>query len=214
MLACCAVATASAQVLSLDHGKEDLQGHLSVLIDTGKTLKFRDVSDPAQRPRFTHLDSDLNAGLLDATVWLRFEVQRAPGRGQEWWLELQPNTIERAVLYIPDFDGSYNPRVSGSTVPFSQRDLRYRNPVFKLHVWGTRPQVFYLKIKTRGTVAPRLTLWQPATFLEAVGREQLAFGLYLGAYAMLVLASFWFELALRDGVYRSFGVYVLTCMLL
>jgi len=214
LLACGAVGSASAQVLSLDHGKEDLQGHVSVLIDTGKSLKFRDVADPAQLPRFTHLDSDLNAGLLDATVWLRFEVQRAPGRGQEWWLELQPNMIERAVLYIPDFDGGYSPRVSGSTAPFSQRDLRYRNPVFKLNVWGTRPQVFYLKIKTRGTVAPRLTLWQPGTFLEAVGREQLAFGLYLGAYGMLVLASFWFELALRDGVYRSFGVYVLTCMLL
>ena len=205
---------ASAQVLSLDHGREDLQGHVSVLIDAGKSLKFRDVSDPVQRPRFTHLDSDLNAGLLDATVWLRFEVRRAPGRDQEWWLEVQPNTIERAVLYIPDFDGSYSARVSGSTVPFEQRDLRYRNPVFKLHVWGTRPQVFYLKIKTRGTVAPRLTLWQPAAFLEAAGREQLAFGLYLGAYAMLVLASFWFELALRDGVYRSFGVCLLTCMLL
>lgn len=214
MLACGAVAAASPQVLSLDHGKEDLQGHVSVLIDASKSLKFRDVSDPAQRPHFTHLDSDLNAGLLDATVWLRFEVQRAPGRGQEWWLEVQPNTIERAVLYIPDFDGSYSQRVSGSTVPVSQRDLHYRNPVFKLNVWGTRPQVFYLKIKTRGSVAPRLTLWQPATFLEAVGREQLAFGLYLGAYAMLVMASFWFELALRDGVYRSFGIYVLTCMLL
>jgi len=205
---------ASAQVLSLDHGREDLQGYVSVLIDAGKSLKFRDVSDPVQRPRFIHLDSDLNAGLLDATVWLRFEVRRAPGRDREWWLEVQPNTIEHAVLYIPDFDGSYSSRVSGSTAPFAQRDLRYRNPVFKLQVWGTRPQVFYLKIKTRGAVAPRLTLWQPAAFLEAVGREQLAFGLYLGAYAMLVLASFWFELALRDGVYRSFGVCLLTCMLL
>ncbi|WP_034296465.1 sensor histidine kinase [Herbaspirillum sp. RV1423] len=217
-VACGSAGAASAQApmrtLFLDHGREDLRGHVSVLIDATKSLKFRDVSDAAHRRDFTHLDSDLNAGLLDATVWLRFEVQRAPRRGQEWWLEVQPNTIERAVLYVPDFDGNYSAYVSGSAIPFSQRDLRYRNPMFKLHVWSTRPQVFYLKVKTRGSVAPRLTLWQPAEFLDAVGREQTAFGLYLGVYAMLVLASFWFERALRDGVYRSFGVYVFCCMLL
>lgn len=207
-------ANASAQVLQLDHGREPLAGHVSVLIDPGKRLSFREVADPGNRSHFRPLAGELNAGLLDAVVWMRFELQRAPGRAMQWWLEVQPNTIEHATLYIPEFDGSYSARDSGSTVPFSQRDLRYRNPVFKLHVWGSRPQVFYLKIDTRGTVAPRLTVWRPTSFLEAVGREHATFGLCLGIYAMLVLASFCFELALRDGVYRSFGLCVFSCMLL
>lgn len=209
-----AAQSASAQVLQLEHGREALAGHLGVFVDPDKTLTIDDVADPRNAQRFAPLRGNLNAAMPNAAVWLRFALQQQPEQATRWWLEVQPNTIGHVTLYVPDHAGGYRIHDAGSAVPFSQRDLRYRNPVFRLDVPNTQPQVFYLRLMMRGSVAPRLTVWRPAEFLEAVGREHTVFGIYMGVYAVLILASLWFERALRDGVYGSFGLCVCSCMLL
>ncbi|WP_167541866.1 sensor histidine kinase [Herbaspirillum rhizosphaerae] len=204
----------AAAPVVLDHSREELAGHLDILIDASKSMRFEEVSSRAGSERFVPLKGELNEGLLKADVWLRFDARRAPRRQATWLLEVQPATLEHLTLYMPNPDGSYSLREAGMMVPFAQREVAYKNPVFRLSVPITGAQTFYLKIRTHNTVAARLTLWLPSEFVAAVGREQMMLGLFLGVYGMLMLASLWFELAVRDGVYRAFGIYVFSSILL
>lgn len=207
-----AMAGALVQPLMLEQSKVRLGGHLEFLFDPDQRLSFEEILTTQNKARFVALRGELNEGYRHGTAWLRFTVQRPSAAGSEWWLELLPSGTEHATLYIPDGSGNYQSRESGISVPLQQHDVAYRTPVFKLMLAADLPQTFYLKIVTRNPVSARLTLWQPERFVQAVALEQLGFGLYLGAYAVLVLASLWFERAVRDGVYIAFGLYVLSCM--
>ena len=200
------------RLLVLEQSRERLSGHLEFLFDARQNLSFEDILKPANQARFTALPGELNEGYRDGVGWLRFTVARPAHLPPAWWLEVLPSGSEQLALYIPDGSGHYQIMAGGLDIPLSQRAVAYRASVFKLLLPATVPQTFYMKIVTRNPLSGRLTLWQPERFVQAVALEQLGFGLYLGAYAVLVLASLWFERAVRDGVYIAFGLYVLSCI--
>ncbi|RJG06002.1 hypothetical protein D3870_08210 [Noviherbaspirillum cavernae] len=210
LFVCCA--WARAEPLALDHEREELAGYMSVFIDKSGKMDFEDVAAPYNSERFRPLKGELNEGITDAAIWLKFTVQRSSQYPAEWWLEVQPALIEQLNLYVPNADGSYTMRQAGTHLPFAKREVEYRNPVFKLQLPTSVPQTYYLRIKTVARSSMHLTFWQPEAFLSKLGSEQLVLGLFLGVYAMLALASFWFERASRDGVYKFLGLYALGCL--
>ena len=201
-----------SQLLMLEQSRERLSGHMAFLFDPQQRLSLDDILAPENQARFVALPAELNEGYRHGAAWLRFTVQRPAHLPPAWWLEVLPPGSEQIVLYIPDGAGHYQTRISGLAVPLSQHEVVYRATVFRLLLPADVPLTFYLKIVTRNPLAARPTLWQPERFVQAVGLEQMGFGIYLGVYAVLVLASLWFERAVRDGVYIAFGLYVLSCI--
>lgn len=190
---------------------------MAVRIDKTKALSFEEVASPEAAARFEPLESRLDLGFLSAAAWLRLSVHSDADGPAEWWMELQPGAyITHASLYIPDATGAaggYTLREAGTALRFSAHELSYRNPVFKLTLPPGVTQTFYLRLESKQRIDARATFWHPDAFIDATGREQFAFGFYLGVYALLVLASLWFEMAVRDRVYLYFALYVSACIL-
>lgn len=199
-------------LVQLNGDRIELKSHFYAQVDPTNTLTIKDIADPANASRFHAGDSLQRTDYLDGAVWLKFTLARSAYTSQEWWLEVQPALYDLVTLYREKEDGTYVASQAGSSLRFSERELQYRNPVFKLQVAEGNGQTYYLKINSEKAALARITLWQPAAFVEAVAKEQLAFGLYLGAYALLVLAGLWFEFAVRDRIYLYFSLYVMSCI--
>jgi signal transduction histidine kinase len=200
--------------------KQELSGRMAMLIDPGQNLTLAEVADPANAARFKALPGNLNLGFTDAAVWLRFDLQRGSGEGRQWWLEVRPSAIDYVTLYSPDpsgigSDGSgggYTGRTSGDSLPFSQRDIAYQYPVFRLDLPQDRKQTFYLRLSGKNAMSARLIVWQPGAFAEAIGDERLLYGLLFGMHLAMVLASLWFWQATGDTTYASFAGFTLFGM--
>ncbi|RXZ36122.1 histidine kinase [Oxalobacteraceae bacterium CAVE-383] len=205
-----------ALLMSVCHAAEprrqDLSGRMAVLIDAGRKLTLAEAADPANAARFSALPGNLNLGFTDAAVWLRFDLQRGNGDGRQWWLEVRPSALDYATLYSPDGKGGYTARTSGDSLPFSQRDIAYQYPVFKLDLPQDRKQTFYLRLSGENPMSARLIVWQPGAFAEAIGDERLLYGLLFGMHLAMVLASLWFWQATGDATYASFAGFTLFGM--
>jgi signal transduction histidine kinase len=147
-------------------------------------------------------------------VWVRVVLQSVTEMPREWWLEATPASIDRLTLYQVKADGTVFAKEAGKVVPFSGRDIDYRNPVFRLQFDARETQVLYLKIESKFNGLRKLLLWEPGQFQISAIQAQLAWGFFLGVASLLVIASLWFERALKDGIYRAFACYVFSCMLL
>ncbi|HEY4318396.1 MAG TPA: sensor histidine kinase [Herbaspirillum sp.] len=188
-----------------DPRKQELSGRMAVLIDDSQAMTQAEVADPANAARFKALPGNLNLGFTDAAVWLRFDLQRGPGEGRQWWLEVRPSAIDYVTLFAPDANGVYVGRASGDSLPFSQRDLAYQYPVFRLDLPVDRTQTFYMRLSGKNPMSARLVVWQPAAFAEAIGDQRLLYGLLFGMHLAMVLASLWFWQATGDATYASFA---------
>lgn len=197
----------------LDAPRVDLTGNLALLADPDKTLSIAQVSAPDLSRQFRSVSDVVNFKPGMNVAWLRFTVRNPQDAALERWLELEPAFFDHVELYLPQPDGGYAVRRVGAKLPFSASEVAYRLPVFKLQIPAMASQTYYLRIESGRRSNVHLRLWEPSAFMQAIGKEQLAFGLYLGVYLLLALASLWFERVMHDRIYLFFSLYVFACIL-
>lgn len=204
------IAAPSLAAILIDAPRVSLEGHLSATVDHTKNWSIEQAL--ASESLFRPLEGNLKREAVDSVVWLRFTLKNQRTDLQEYWLEIDPAMLERLDLYVALPDGRLVHHAAGSTLPFNHRAVAYRNPVFKLELPAAQDRTFYLRLDSGMWQTAKLTVWEPSTFLSAVAKEQLAFGLYIGIYILLVISSLWFERVMRDGVYFCFALYVFGCV--
>lgn len=195
-----------AQEILLDHDRIDLSSQVESLIDPDGKLTLEDVMQPGMASRFEQRSDVLQKIGRNNTVWLRATLKPNSTQSQEWWLELQmPAAAEQMAFYNASDLQFYS--AGKDIAPLRATD--YRNPVFKLEFPDGQPRTFYLKVHSGQIMAKNLVLWEPAAFARATAKEEFIWGIRVGICILLVLTSLWFERAIRDGIYRSFAMYVL-----
>lgn len=192
-------------------GRIDLDGKLEQLLDPSGKLDIAHVSSAAWNSRFAPLPGQLNSGYSDDAIWLRFSVTNPHPEKTEWWLEVAPGWVQNLSVYTPAATGGYQQFRGGTAFAFDQRQIAFRDPLFKVQLAAGATATIYLRLQTRGRIIANLTLWQPAAFISAASRADLGYGVYLGILALLVVTSFWFERAVQDRLYLYFGLYVACC---
>lgn len=191
--------------------KLDLSDHLDYLLDPGGTWTIDQVATD-QAPGFSPLPPQLPSPLADpaspgVVLWLRFTLERAPAGPDEAWLEVAPATLDDVRLFAPQPGGGFRERRSGQAWPWSEREVDYRQPLFRLQP-GDEPTTYYLRLETRLPSRPALTLWPPLAFTEAAMAEARVWGLYFGIYALIALLHAFFWMWSQERTQYLFTLYV------
>ncbi|WP_293778398.1 sensor histidine kinase [uncultured Oxalicibacterium sp.] len=197
-------------VTIVDQPKLDLRGQLAQLVDRSHAMTLADIR--AADATFAPVADQVQRDAVDAAVWIRFSLRGTRTDPHAYWLEVEPAILEHVTLYSLQPDGNVTQHAAGSLLPFSQRGITYRHAIFQLDLPAGETRQYYLRVDSGMWRTARLTVWEPMAFLAASGTEQLGFGLYIGMYALLVLASLWFERVMRDKVYLCFALYVTACI--
>lgn len=208
----CTFAVATPAPVMLVGERVSIALQAEVLVDTDH-LMIGDILKPDVNARFKPPQRGQRL-FGDDPVWYKITVQAGKPGQQTWWLEVTPASVDQVTLYQPLPDGTIAIGHSGKNVPLPQGAIDYRHPVFEVKLAGTAPQVLYLQAQSSFHKVNQLVMWTPEFFQEKAIEAGLGWGVYLGICALLVIASIWFEFAIKDGVYLSFAVYVSSCILL
>lgn len=177
LLAALPAAAAPVVAVGPHFGRTDLAGHLDMLLDTGGTLRYADVSAAAGAALF-HPASGRDLSAIPgnpAALWLRFALRNGGDSEQLVLLQVHPAEFARLALYDP---------VTGADLPAARQTS---TPLFQLLVPAHAGALYYLRLAPGSALAPQLTLYGLDSFLTA--QQDLHRLDHLGVGAMLALLA-------------------------
>ncbi|MGZ3253901.1 MAG: sensor histidine kinase [Burkholderiaceae bacterium] len=204
MLWACGLALAQTPVrLEPQAGMISLSGRMSWLIDKTGSLTIYDAS---MASGWQPLPNDLHAGLTDAAVWLRVDVDQPDARRREWLVEFDNALLDDVLLYQQNAAGQWAELHAGRSVRHSAWPLDTRSPTFHLELPpGRHPLIMRLQARTPLFTAVRL--WQPDNYNAMARTEALALGMYIGVFAMLAMFHLFFWISTREAVSGAYVIY-------
>lgn len=211
----CLPAAVSAATILLDSASSGrmLNGQIELLEDTGARLSIADMADPAVQSRFQPADGRATVGQSRHPWWIKVSLQRGQDTPSQWWLENAGITIFDLQLYLPDGQGGWHARTTGTAAPYAEgRDYAYRRMLFKLPELGEEPLTLYFRsLDPAGNSFP-LTIWQLGDLAQQASNENIGFGLIYGMILALLLYNLFILIALRDKAYLWY-VLATACVL-
>jgi len=193
-------------------GRVSLGAYVEVLEDPGGQMRLEEVRRPGHAARFAPTGSDpVNFGYTNSAWWLRFSLPGGAPAAEELLLEVAFPSIDRIELHLPEPVAGEGPRywtrLTGDEFPWSTREMKHRNYVFRFNApQQPGPHVYYLRVQSQSVLTTPLTLWRPEAFAERDRDVQLLLGVFYGLALALVLYNLMLYSAVRD---RTYLIYVL-----
>ncbi|MEW8175238.1 MAG: 7TM-DISM domain-containing protein, partial [Candidatus Thiodiazotropha endolucinida] len=172
-------------ILDADFSNAKLTDKIYVLLDPQRQLGIEDVSSSVRHSDFRLKHGKI--GFTDAAVWIRFSLESRFTTKQTVILEVDFPLIDKIEFYEMDGKGNYRLRYGGDTIPFSLREIEFRNTLFKIELEPGQAATYYMKFTSRGAIQLPLKLWNYQTFTEHSTSSHLWHGLYFGAILLLIV---------------------------
>ncbi|UFQ98102.1 diguanylate cyclase [Pseudomonas wenzhouensis] len=183
----------------------DLQDVASYLEDPQAAMSLAEVQADTAAFLPAHARDGLGFGYVDGVVWLRLELQSIAQEPLHWRLELNYASLDEVRLYDVAA-GTVREARSGDTVPYRERAIGHRNPVFEISLQPDEQRTLYLRVDSRGSMTLSGALMSLRDFEQHSQRGYLAHAIYCGVLVALGLYNLLLYLALRE---RPFLNYVL-----
>jgi len=184
---------------------QDLYGLVDFLTDPQGTLTLDDVR-AADAPFSASLTRrDLSFGYVQGVIWLRLPLQSEASETRIWRLELNYASLDEVRLYDVGANGVRESR-SGDTVPYAERSIGHRYPVFEIVLQPGEQRTLYLRVDSRGSMTLSGGLMSLRDFEQHSQNGYLVHAIYFGVLIALGLYNLLLFLALRE---RPFLNYVL-----
>lgn len=201
------------------HAPLSMAGRIAARCVADATESIDAVAAPARANEFIALPGMLLKGYTQDTCWLRFELQRAAGAPADWLLEVGMPYLDDLTLFMPtpaaDAPGRFRSLQLGDRFPYAERPIPHRLFVFPMHLPDEAPQTVYLRIRTSSSMlVETLNVWQYPGLIGATQTESAVYWLVFGIIALGALSNLVFWLWLRDGIYRSYTIYLVALLLL
>jgi signal transduction histidine kinase len=213
LLSLCCVVPAMASVVVLDQHKNNLMSSALILSDPDGVLQFADVERAGADDRFVPI-SDVILGQRRGNIWFKIDMMQLPEVRRHWLLEVQPALFGKVEYYYRLQDGTLMSKEIGHRTANRIADVDYHYPVFNLDLPQAGAYTLYLNIQVDYFPVVAIYAWDTDAFLIAANDGIVLWGMYVGIFLLLMLSSLWFEKAIGDGVYGSFALYALSCILM
>jgi PAS domain S-box-containing protein len=184
------------------------------LEDKDGRLTLDDVIKPEMQAAFQPVPlggAGANFGLTPSAIWLRIKLNVSPTSAPDWMLELAYPPLDRLELYSPSGkDAAFEQQLGGDLRPFASRAVPHRNHVLPVRLTPGAQTVFYLRLKSDGTVVAPVTLWRPAALWQHDQAAYAALSLYFGLLIGLLLYNLLLFVAVRDISYLTYVAFIGT----
>ncbi len=182
-----------------------LQDVAAYLHDPQADLNLADVQAATTAFQPAHARHGLGFGYVSGVVWLRLQLQSVASTPLHWRLELNYASLDEVRLFDAGIDRVREAR-SGDTVPYRERAIGHRNPVFDISLQPGEQRTLYLRADSRGSMTLSGTLMSSRDFEQHSQNGYLTHAIYCGVLVALGLYNLLLYLALRE---RPFLNYVL-----
>lgn len=213
-----AAAAAELPEITLGPGQGiyELGPHLEVLEDPSRSLTLEEIRRGDHGASFQPVhDEAPNFGFSSSAYWFRVTVHNRKEDEANWLLEVRNPMLDNVRLHLSYADGRAVPDwQSGDRVPFSERAVPYRFPVFLVPLEPGERVEMYLRVVSQGSVQVPVVLQSDRAFYETDHTEQLVFGMYYGLAVALLLYNLLLFASLREVNFLYYALYIATFALM
>lgn len=189
--------------------------YLSILQDSLHSFSFQDVRSGRWDHRFqSSTVENPNLGYSESAFWVRVIVNNEAEDHQHWVVEVAYPNLDLISFFHPDGSGGYDEITTGDRLPFSTREIKYRNFVFKLHLPTQTVDTLYFRFESAGAISIPIVFRSESNFRETDHESQLILGFYYGIFLSLILYNFLLFLSLRDKSYLLYVIFISAFLLL
>jgi diguanylate cyclase (GGDEF)-like protein len=206
----CAPCAAADPLAVGNGGHYRLGGHLSMLLDPSRSMSLDDVIAEETGWRETPADEP-NPGFSAAFCWVRFTLESRTD--DRLLLVYRYANVDNVSVFTIHADGRRSRLDSGNHIPFADRSMPHRYPVFPIEVSRGETVLCYVQVRNeQGAVFP-LSIWSESAFRESDRQEQIVTGFFLGLFLVVILFNILFFLATGDATYLSYILMVVFYLL-
>jgi signal transduction histidine kinase/DNA-binding NarL/FixJ family response regulator len=191
----------AAEPLLLRDGQQSyaVGRHFEYLEDKTGTVSIDDILNGRAGQPFVPSDRDtLNFGFNRSAYWFRAELRNLDSPVGEWLLESQYQPLDHIDAYLVYPDRRIVAHKGGRLLPFSQREVKHRNVIFKIPLEIGEQVTVYLAVRTEGSLQLAAHLWSPEALHAQDHDEQIVFGIYYGVLIAMFVYNLMIYLTIRD----------------
>ena len=155
-----------------------------------------------------------NHGYNNSVFWVRLTLHNSLAEPRELFLELGYPLLDRISFFAPTPEGRYRQVLTGDSLPFSEREIAYHNPIFRLILPGQVDQTFYFRLQTSGRLDFPLTLHTLADLSRTMVTTQATQGLFYGIMLAMVAYNLFLFFSIRKRSYLYYVIFILSYLLL
>ncbi|WP_452597429.1 7TM diverse intracellular signaling domain-containing protein [Pontimicrobium sp. MEBiC01747] len=192
---------------------EGSKGELYEYASFFKTSKVLTIQDVIGNPnlKFNTIDSNnQSVGFTTDSYWIHFVLENSSLEPKTYYLKTARPITDIATLFQVK-DSNIQVFKSGDQIPFSKRQVKHRQTIFKFTIPKQVKQQFYLHLKSDGeTLNLPLNLYTEDAFWKENYSQQLFLGVFYGLLFLAVLVYFFFYTSLSKKTFLYYSIYVLS----
>lgn len=213
LLESCSLSASQPANLPDGFGVVSMGPYLEIFEDPNGTLTFEEITLPRFNSAFISSTKDVpNFGFSRSVFWVRMQVRSETHPGKHNLLEIGYPVLDHIKLFVVTPIGGVLSRESGDILPYSSRDVDYRNVVFELPPVDSA--TIYLRIESQSSIRFPIRIWETETFYTSVGTEKFAFGLYYGLVMAMALYNLFIFFNIKQRSYLYYFVFVVSFAIL
>jgi PAS domain-containing protein len=187
---------------------KNVSRNVDYIEDAGKKLAIKNIVDDRTLKWSAIKSSSINFGYSKSQFWLRFTVDNKTKRNLPYLLEVDFPLIDLIELYIPDKPGHFNVRTTGYTLPFSSRDMKYINYIFKINQKPGRTP-YFMRIDSLNSVNFNLNILSHDSFLNKLHNDLPIYWLFFGLMLVMALYNLFIFVSTREREHVYFAFFVI-----
>jgi len=178
--------------------------------DVNGSWKAEDVAAGRYDSLFVRIEEPVaNLNFTTSTWWVRFNLKNGTKKTNQYYLETARPLTNVVNLYRIGEAGTQLLFQAGDELPFADRPVVYRKPVFPVTLIPNDSLSLMLELKSDGEVITLpIKLWDQENFNGFVQRENLTLGLYYGLLIFVIGLFLFFALVVRQRIYTYYVSYV------
>lgn len=149
-----------------------------------------------------------NFGYSSSSYWVKFQVENKKDKTVKYFLEMDYPPLDYAHFYYVEGE-NINEIVLGDMIPFKERTIPNRNPIFELKIKANETKMFYMKINSQSSLTFPLTIWQSTSFYHSDHNVQIYYGFYFGILSVMALYNLFLYFSVRDISYLYYVFYLI-----
>lgn len=157
---------------------------VGVYIDETKELSITDV---VKKKFLLDIDSNLNFGITDSKVWIRFQVNNQTEEENLFLMASQPS-IDEISLYTQDPSGKWENLDLGEYKPYRERFRESPNYIFPITIPNNTFRYFYISIQSKDQLQTAFYIGNETTISHWESTRAILTGIYIG---MILIMAFY-----------------------
>jgi signal transduction histidine kinase len=188
--------------------------HVSVF-ETPYNLTIIQAIDSIENQKLKQTKSKSSEGFSQNFFWIKFSLKNTDSLLQKLILDLDNPHIDEVAFYKQNADSSIEKvGYGGDKSPFYKRSEINRRFIFSFTMQPNETVKYFLMVdKRNASVSFPLKLWEQNNFQIHEQQANIFYGIYFGALVFIALFSLFTGRVIREKLFLSYGLYVITMAL-